>query len=366
MKILVRATNWVGDAVMCIPALQAVRAHWPQSHITVLARPWVADIYQGQGLADRLIPFEHTTKHKGIGGVGRLARELRAEKFDAALLLQNAFEAAWLATRAGIRERIGYARDGRGWLLTNPVPRPLPSEIPAHEVFYYLNLVRQAGWLPQDSPHAQALVAGSGVGDRPPAVPQIRLRVDAAAAEKAECVLTEAGVRANTLRIALAPGAAYGSAKCWPTDRYAALADRLVAAFDASVILFGSPGEREAAERVAQQMQHRPVMLAGQTPIGDLPALFSRCGIFIGNDSGAMHVAAAVGLPVVAIFGPTDPHGTRPATAQFALVQEKVSCSPCFLRHCPVDHRCMTRIAVEPVYEAAQKWIAQIGATPRR
>lgn len=351
MKLLVRATNWVGDAVMCIPALEAVRRRWPEAHITILARPWVADIYEGQGLADRIIPFEHTGKHRGFAGVERLARELRAERFDTALLLQNAFEAAWIACRARISARIGYARDGRSWLLTQAIAVPQPGEIHPHEIFYYLELLRRARWLDAEAPPPPA---------KPAALPQIRLKVHAASAEKAETFLQQAGVHAKALRIALAPGAAFGSAKCWPTERYAALADRLASEFAADVIIFGSPGEREVAERIAAQMRSRPVMLAGKTPIGDLPALFSRCRLFIGNDSGAMHVAAAVGLPVVGIFGPTDPFGTRPATAQFSLVQEKVSCSPCFLRHCPVDHRCMQRVSVAQAYEAAQAWIAQI------
>lgn len=335
---------------MCIPALEAVRARWPQAHISILARPWVADIYRGQGLADQIIPFDHRARHRGFFGVQRLARELCAAQFDCALLLQNAFEAAWIAARARIPERIGYALDRRAWLLTSAIPVPRPGEIPPHEVFYYLEVVRRAGWLsPQEpSPGAQ------------PELPQIRLRVQPAAAEIAEAFLRNARVRHRAMRIALAPGAAYGSAKCWPVERYAALADRLVAAFDADVILFGSAGERAVAERIAGHMKHRAVNLAGETPIGDLPALFSRCHIFVGNDSGAMHVAAAVALPVVAIFGPTDPFGTRPATTQLALVQEDVSCSPCFLRHCPVDHRCMTRVSVDQVYEATQTWIAQL------
>lgn len=350
MRILIRATNWVGDAVMCIPALHAVRARHPRAHIAILARPWVADIYRAQGLADEILNFEHAGRHKGFAGIERLAGELRAQQFDVALLLQNAFEAAWIAKRANIGERIGYARDGRSWLLTKAVPVPRPGEIPAHETYYYLELVRRAGWL--DPAHPQ----------KPPdaAPPSIRLNVSDAARTKAESFLIQAGAKAGTFRVAVAPGAAYGSAKCWPTERYAALADRLAGEFGASVILFGSPGERNVAERIAAQMQHRPVMLAGKTSIGDLPALFSCCQLFVGNDSGAMHVAAAVGLPLVAVFGPTDPFGTRPATERLTLVQEKVSCSPCFLRHCPVDHRCMQRVTVNHVYEAAQNWIRQI------
>ena len=342
MKILMRATNWVGDAVMSIPALQAIRSSRPEAEICILGRAWVADLYQGQGYADRIVVFDHTGRHSGVLGVEKLARELRGERFDCAVLLQNAFEAAWIAKRAGIGERIGYARDGRGWLLTRPVAVPQRGEIPAHESYYYLELLRRAGW----------------IGGLPP-VNRIELRVEAAALDRANETLTKAGARRGALRIALAPGAAYGSAKCWLPSRFAQLCDRLIADFDADVIIFGAASEAEIAERIAGAMRHKPVVLAGQTRIGDLAALLAACQLFVGNDSGAMHVAAAVGLPVVAVFGPTDPEGTAPMTPQRVLVQHRVSCSPCFLRHCPVDHRCMTRVPVDDVYAAARQWLAE-------
>ena len=345
MKILVRATNWVGDAVMSLPAVEAIRRRWPNAEISILGRPWVAELYLGQECADRVLIFDHAGRHSGALGVERLARELHRERFDAAVLLQNAFEAAWIAWRAGIRERIGYARDGRGWLLTVPVAVPQAGTIPAHETYYYLELLRRAGWI-----------------ERLPEVQHIRLRVPPAALDHAEGVLRRANVRGGALRMALAPGAAYGSAKCWPPERYAALADRLIADFDADVILFGAASERATAQRIAALMRHCAVMLAGQTSIGDLPALLASCHLFVGNDAGAMHVAAAVGLPVVAIFGPTDPEGTRPVTPHCTLVQHPVSCSPCFLRHCPVDHRCMMRVEVDAVYRAAREWVLRRSA----
>jgi len=346
MKILVRATNWVGDAVMSIPALEAIRARWPEAHITALARPWVADLYAGQKFVDRLIVFDHTGRHRGLGGSERLAGELRAEKFDVAVLLQNAFEAAWIAWRAGVPERIGYARDARSWLLTRAVPVPRPGEIPPHESYYYLELLRRAGWIEQ-------LPAGN----------EIRLRVTPEAREAAESTLAAAGSKRGALRVALAPGAAYGSAKCWLPERFAQLADRLIDDFNADVILFGAASEQEVAQRIAGAMQRCPLNLVGQTRIGKLPALFAACHLFVGNDSGAMHVAAAVGLRGVAIFGPTDPHGTAPVTSQFALVQQRVECSPCFLRHCPIDHRCMTRVDVDSVYTATLTQIESRGST---
>ena len=341
MKILVRATNWVGDAVMCIPALRAIRDRWPQAEIVILARPWVADLYRGQGYSDRILVYDNRIAHKGFWGRERLAAALRREKFDVALLFQNAFDAAWIAWRARIPQRIGYARYGRSWFLTQAIPVPAKADTPDHETYDYLELLRRAGWIA-----------------RLPLIGEISITVGQKDREKAHERLLAAGVRQNSLRIAFAAGAAYGSAKCWEPERYAALADRLIAAFDADVILFGAAQESGMAARILGAMQRRAFNLVGATHIGELPALLSSCGLFVGNDSGAMHVAGAVGVPVIAIFGPTDPQGTRPLTPQLTLIREPVDCSPCFLRKCPIDHRCMTRISVDRVFEAARLSLA--------
>lgn len=335
MKILVRATNWVGDAVMALPALEAIRRREPRAHIAVVARPWVAELYRDQGFADQLIVFDHAGQHAGIIGVEALARELRRERFDTALLLQNAFQAAWLAWRAGIPRRIGYARDRRSWLLTEAVELPQPGEIPSQEPFYYLELLRRAGWLEQL-----------------PQLAAVSLRVSGAAQQNGESKLRAAGARAGARRVAIAPGAAFGTARCWPVERFAELADRATAELDADVVLVGSATDRDTAQRIAAGMRSKAVMLAGHTTIGELPGVLRACHAFVGNDSGAMHVAAAVGLPVIGVFGPTDPEATAPLTDRLAVVREAVECSPCFLRACPVDHRCMQRIEVERVFDA--------------
>ncbi|PYU26256.1 MAG: lipopolysaccharide heptosyltransferase II [Acidobacteria bacterium] len=344
MKILVRATNWVGDAVMSIPALRAIRGRWPNAEIVILARPWVADLYRGQGCADRILIYDNQGKHKCFWGRERLALALRREKFDVAVLFQNAFDAAWIAWRARVPERIGYARHGRSWLLTRAIPIPARGEAPAHEAYDYLELLRRAGWL-----------------ERLPRIAEISIAIPEEDRKKALERLLAAGVRKNAVRIAFASGAAYGSAKCWEAERYAELADRLIAAFDADVILFGAPQESGMAARIALAMRNHACNLVGATQIGELPALLSTCRLFIGNDSGAMHVAGAVGVPVIGIFGPTDPEGTRAMTPQFTLIREPVDCSPCFLRKCPIDHRCMTRISVEGVFEAARFSLAAGG-----
>jgi heptosyltransferase-2 len=343
MKILIRATNWIGDAVMALPALRAARAKFPEAHITVVARPYVADIYKDQNVCDDLIAYESKGRHRGWRGRELLAKELRARQFDTALLLQNAFGAAWLAWRAGIPQRIGYARDGRSLLLTKAIPVPKRGEIPAHEKFYYLELLRRAGWIDalRDDAH-------------------IQLHVPDGARQRASLALAEAGTRPNALRIAVGAGASYGSAKCWPAERFATALNQILSQTDADVILFGTSAEASVSSAIASDLRRPPIDLTGRTPIAELPALLSQCQLFLGNDSGAMHVAAAVGLPVVAVFGSTDPEGTAPVTPRSSIVQQKPYCSPCFLRRCPTDHRCMTAVQPEMVASALRERLLEV------
>jgi heptosyltransferase-2 len=343
VKILIRATNWVGDAIMALPALRAVRKRFSDAEIAIAARPYVADIYRDQEICDQLIAYDPKTLHTGFSGRERLAAELRAQKFDVALLMQNAFDAAWLAWRANIPERIGYARDGRSFLLTKAVPLPRHGEIPAHEKFYYLELLRRAGWL-----------------DSVPDETFISLRVSEEKRRSADEFLCKSGVRQGAPRIAIGAGASYGSAKCWPPSRFAEVANQLLAESDADVILFGTAGEANVSTAISAEMRQPPIDLTGKTAIADLPALLSQCHLFIGNDSGAMHVAAAVGLPIVAVFGPTDPFGTAPVTPRCNIVQQKPYCSPCFLRRCPTDHRCMIAITADMVEAAARPWLPAV------
>ena len=343
MKILIRATNWIGDAIMALPALRAVRKRFPEAEIAIVGRPYVADIYRDQEICDQLIPYDPRGLHAGLSGRERLAAELRAQKFDMALLLQNAFDAAWLAWRARIPERIGYARDARSFLLTKAVPLPRHGEIPAHEKFYYLELLRRAGWL--DSAQDETFIS---------------LRVSEEKRRSADEFLCESGVRQGALRIAIGAGASYGSAKCWPPPRFAEVANQLQSEADADVILFGTAAEASVSTAISAEMRRPPIDLTGKTAIADLPALLSQCHLFIGNDSGAMHVAAAVGLPVIAVFGPTDPEGTAPVTPRCSIVQQEPYCSPCFLRSCPTDHRCMTAITANMVEAAARPWLSSI------
>ena len=346
MKIMIRATNWVGDAIMALPALRAIRQRQSAATINIVARPYVADIYRDQQVCDELINYDPNGEHRGWSGREKLIADLRTRKFDVALLLQNAFDAAWLAWRAQIPQRIGYARDGRSFLLTKAIPVPKPGEIPPHEKFYYLELLRRAGWL-----------------DQLPDEPRITLRVPDASRQRAAQMLVEAEATHHATRIAVGAGASFGSAKCWPPDRFAKALNALLSQADADVILFGTPAEFPVSAAIAAELQRPPINLTGKTSIADLPALLSQCHLFLGNDSGAMHVAAAVGLPVVAVFGPTDPDGTAPVTPRLTIVQQKPYCSPCFLRRCPTDHRCMTAVTPAMVETALHSALAEVSPT---
>lgn len=347
-KILVRVPNWVGDAVLCLPALETLREKFPAAELIVLARPNVADLYRGRPGVEHVLVFDHRGRHRGLAGWLRLAGELRRERFDLAVLFQNAFQAALIAFWARIPRRLGYARDARGPLLTEAISVPRQQEIPPHETYYYLELLRRAGWLA-----ALPVVERIPLTPAPAVVERMRTRLREDGLEN--------GAGSGQLQVVLAPGASYGSAKCWLPERYAELADRLVETYDAAVLLCGTAAEASLRQAIADRMQAQPISLVGATTLEEFLAVLSFSDLFIGNDSGAMHLAAGLGLPQVVLFGPTDEAGTGPLNPRARLVKHAVSCSPCFLRHCPVDHRCMTRIGVDDVWPAVQAALAGRG-----
>ncbi len=342
-KVLLRATNWLGDAVMSLPAVRVLREAMPEAHIAVVARPSVADVYARETAIDRVIPYP---KPKGWRERYRFATILRAERFDAAILLQNAFDAALMAWLARIPLRIGYDRDARGILLTDPIPVPEPGEIPAHERFYYLELLRRAG-----------------VIDALPDVSEVRLGGIEAACDAGLRRMGELGIAGPA--IGISPGAAYGNAKRWLPERFAEAGERLARELKASVLLFGSPSERALCDDVALPLTSAGIAvhnLAGTTTLAEFIDLAAACAVFLTNDSGAMHVASALGLPTVAVFGATDDSTTGPTGANARVVREPVTCSPCLLRECPIDHRCMTRVSSNRVAEATLQLLEESAA----
>jgi heptosyltransferase-2 len=329
-KILVRATNWVGDAVMSLPALRALRERFPAAEIVILAKPWVADLYRREPFCDRLIPYAAPD----LASKWRIARELRASKFDCAILLQNAFEAAAIVFLAGIPERLGYARDGRSALLTKAIAVPRPGEIPRHERFYYLELLRRAGII-----------------DELPSSDLIRL--EGAPAARVDGIARFHKFGLGDCVVGVSPGAAYGSAKRWLPERFAEAANRVAGELGASVAIFGSKDERELCETVAAAIHAKVKNFAGETSLAEFIDMAAACRVYLTNDSGAMHIASALGVPTVVVFGATDDVATGPTGPLARVIREAVECSPCLLRECPIDHRCMSRVSASRVAEAA-------------
>jgi heptosyltransferase-2 len=329
-KILVRATNWVGDAVMSLPALRALRERFPDAEIAILAKPWVADLYGREPFCDRMIPYTP----KSLGEKWAAGRALARESFDCAILLQNAFEAAAVAYLANIPERIGYARDGRSPLLTRAIPVPKKGEIPRHERFYYLELLHRAGIL-----------------DALPECDRIRLDGAPLAREAGAARFHELGMGETV--VGMSPGAAYGTAKRWLPERFAEAATQVARELNASVAIFGSKDERELCGQIAAAIPARVRNFAGETTLAQYIDLAAACRVYLTNDSGGMHVASALGIPTVAIFGATDDVGTGPTGPLARVVREPVECSPCLKRECPIDHRCMTRVSAQRVAQTA-------------
>lgn len=323
-RLVVRMPNWLGDVVMALPALSAVRAAYPGAVLAVAAIPSIAPLFD-EGIDAR--PQQVIVVDKG-----REAAQLKAGGFDAVLLLTNSFRTAWSARQSGIRERWGYAAGGRRLLLTRALKRPGR----VHQSEYYLALVR-----------------GLGI-DAPAAAP--RIAASARSRQRARRLLADQGIEDGETLVGFAPGAAYGHAKRWPPERVAEVAARLARERGARPVLVGAAGDREAGRAIESTVppDARIVNLIGRTDLGQLIGVLAACRAFVSNDSGAMHLAAALGVPVTAIFGPTDERATAPI-GDHDVILHQVFCRPCMLRECPIDHRCMRRIAAAEVYAAVTR-----------
>jgi heptosyltransferase-2 len=329
-RILVRATNWVGDAVMSLPALEVVRENFPSSSITVLARPWVIPLFKNHPAVDAIIPFKKTQGYfEYFRELMRMAELIRNNGYDLAILFQNAFEAAFLAYLGRITFRVGYRGDGRGFLLTHGVVRT-DEVLKVHQTEYYLALLEAMGWEGTSrDPHLYAAQEDM---------------------EKARRLLHAKGIVEGDCVIGLSPGALFGEAKRWPADRFARVGDWAAERWNARVIVLGSGNETDICEVLCSSMAHEPYNLCGQTSLGVAIGLVSHCSFFVTNDSGLMHIAAALGVPTLAVFGSTDPVATGPRGPKTSIVKHEIECAPCLKPECPTDFRCMLSIEPEEVW----------------
>ncbi|MDT5294992.1 MAG: heptosyltransferase [Acidobacteriota bacterium] len=338
--MVVRGANWVGDAVMTVPALRELRRLLPHAHLTLVTRPWAEGIFDGADFLDRILAVEETRAN--TRALLREAREWRAQRFDLAVLFPNAFAPALVAALARVPARIGYATQGRGLLLTHAV------NVPAwrgerQEVFYYLNVIAELERLLYGSTTVEARR------------PRTELFVSEARAREARRLLHEQGARAERPLVAMCPGSTNSRAKRWPAERFAAVADLLMERAGAEIVLVGAREESDISEDVARRMSRRPAVLTGRTDLGQTVALLSEADLLITNDTGPAHIAASVGCPVVVIFGPTNPATTAPFSPLSEVVRRPPDCAPCMLRDCPIDHRCMTAVTAAEVFERSAR-----------
>ena len=349
-RLVVRAPNWIGDAVMCEPAIRGLRSLFPHAELTLLAKVAVADVFADYPGFDHCIVYEDKKIHSGLAGKWTLAGTLRRQRFDLAVLFQNAFEAAFLTWLADIPRRYGYATDGRTFFLTDPIAVPDPERV-THQVGYYWNMLRLLG-----------------LNGEPPAPALALLSSEERMMDER---LALAGIGFDDVVIGINPGSTYGNAKRWMPDRFAETARRLARRLPeherkhVAVVILGAKGEEQLGHDIAACVDTRSVVLSGATTIRELMAVTKRCRLLLTNDTGPMHIAAAYGVPIVAVFGPTNWQTTSPYGQAQAIVREPVDCAPCLLRECPIDHRCMTRVSVDRVYDTAIQ-VLKMGKVERK
>jgi heptosyltransferase-2 len=329
-KILVRSTNWIGDVILTFPAIATIRKNFPRSYIAMLSRPWVAPLLENNPEVDEVILYDQRGIHSGILGRFRLVKALKEKKFDLAVLLQNAFDAALIALLTGIPIRAGYNSDARGPLLTNKVILD-KTVLGKHQVYYYLEMLN---------------ALGMDIVDENPVI-----KVSDEARKRAIGILNSLNIQNGELLIGINPGAYFGPAKRWFPERYALLLDMIHKDFGGKILLFGSGEEKVISEMILSIANSDIIDLAGKTSLLETTALIEKCNLFITNDSGLMHLAAALKVPLIAIFGSTDPVTTSPLGNSSIIVRKEVPCSPCLKRECPTDHQCMRLIEANEVYQ---------------
>lgn len=339
-NILVRGTNWIGDAVMTTPALQRLRSSFPDSRITLLIPPAIIGLFEGADYIDTVTAYRR--KEDGVSALFKTAKSLKRTGIDLAVLFQNAFEAALLARLAQAKLRVGFAEQFRGPLLTHKLHRG-PEHKNRHQIRDYLDIVAEC----------ERICLGEDF--RPAVESPAPLIVPSAHQRRVGYELIQGFSIDNGSGplIVLNPGATNSRAKCWPAEKYAELADRLIRELKARIVIIGGPSELDYAERIVWRMKvSGAINLAGKTSMGELIGLLDSTDLLVSNDTGPAHIAAALGTPVLTIFGPTNEFETAPTGPKAEMIRaEGIECERCMHRDCPIDHRCMTRIEVGDVFE---------------
>jgi len=334
--IIVRMPNWLGDLVMATPILTDLRHHWPEAKITVMCQGSLGTVIQEDPHITTLLNFKHPKGWFGSQPSQEIVIPLRKGEFDLGILMTNSFSSSYWFWRGDVKNRLGYATHGRSLLLNHPVPLPTQLEN-QHLVVTYKMLLSPLG-IP--------------VSETVP-----RLYVTQKEQKIAREKLANSGIQPGDILIGINPGAAYGSAKCWLPERFKKLSLRLLDHPHLKIAYFGDQvGAPLVQEICAGLPSDRVINLAGKTTLRELMACIQACQLFLTNDSGPMHVASALGTPLIALFGSTSDVATSPYRGG-RVIHKHVPCSPCYRRECPIDFRCMTRISVQEVYDEIQPFI---------
>lgn len=332
-RVLVKEVNWLGDLVISLPALRAVRRRFPTSHLAILIREELAGFFDGCEWIDEVIGYRRGGGMQALVSLRGIVSAIRARRFDVAILFPNSLSSALWVALARVPQRAGYATDARGLLLT-ATATPDAAASDGHQMHYWLGMVKKTVGA-QGDPADCTLTAAP------------------AKRERMAAMLAARRTKPGASLIALAPAAAFGPAKEWPPEQYATLIDLLAAHGHMECVLVGTAAERARCDRIAALCRSGAIVMAGETGIGDLIALLSLCDGFVGNDSGPMHLAGALGIPTVAIFGSTNPARTGPLGPQVRIIYQPPPCSPCLDRTCRFGHYdCLKRITPETVLAA--------------
>ena len=341
-NILVRLPNWVGDVVMCTPTLAALRETYPEAHITYLLKPYVRKIIEGLGIFDNLVDYEAG----GFFGMEKLAHKLRQDNFDLALLYPNSFSSAYVAWRAGIPRRVGYATDLRRWLLTDALPfeREGKKRKPVPMVHYYDKITSHVG---AEIRNPKPILIPSEEGRR-----------------RCSDFLSSHGVADKEPLAGISPGAKFGSTKLWMAEGFAEVIKQLKSNHNMRSIIFCGPGEEEICNTIAVQCEEaNPVNTADSIiPLDDAKAFVERLSIMITTDAGLRHYAVAFDVPVVVLMGPTDRRYTDANIERTAIIQKtELDCVPCHLKECPKNNLCMSEITADEVFAAGAELLERFG-----
>jgi heptosyltransferase-2 len=341
MRIVVRGTNWIGDAVMTVPALRELRRIFPAAHITLHTHSWARGIFEDADFIDRILTFEEGKNT--VQTVRKQAKAWRENNFDLCILFTNSFQTALLSKLGKARKSFGYKNEGRSFLLTNSFNKPLWKN-KKHEIFYYLNLISK---VEKEYFGTQTVLEHE---------PKFDLEVSENRRNEARQILKKFEIDSDKKLFALGVGSTNSQAKRWSPENYAKLNDLLQENFNSEIILIGSDAESDISNEVYNRAENKPINITGKTSLSEVVAILAECDLLISNDMGLAHVSAAVKTKTITIFGPTNPLTTKPWNAEI-IRREDVECSPCMLRDCPIDHRCMNWISPITVFEKAKNLI---------